>query len=207
MMLMAIVERAMNAQPSTQSVAKFVQEFSQALLKVTAENAIATPLQAIGSPQGTTNTLLRYWVSKYSKVLKSLHRLFEMAERSDNSMIQKMVQIAETTVATAVDGKAMKEAMQTVVRSLGMNYEAGLLSKEPEIGRLAETLKPQLLVLMQDPTVSANVTRSCRNSCHADEWYPSYNPEKMAFNINSSCKFRLIFSGSGLIQHYSGMEG
>ena len=56
MMLMAIVERATNAQPSTQSVAKFVQEFSQALLKVTAENAIATPLQTIGSPQGSTNT-------------------------------------------------------------------------------------------------------------------------------------------------------
>ena len=57
MMLMAIVERAMNARPSTQSVAKFVQEFSQALLKVTAENTIATPLQTIGSPQGSHQQL------------------------------------------------------------------------------------------------------------------------------------------------------
>ena len=157
MMLMAIVERATNAQPSTQSVAKFVQEFSQALLKVTAENAIATPLQTIGSPQGSTNTLLTLLGQQVQQGAEKLTSLIQMAERSDNSMIQKMVQIAETTVATAVDGKAMKEAMQTVVRSLGMNYEAGLLSGELEIRRLAETVKPQLLTLLQDSTVSANL--------------------------------------------------
>ena len=54
-----------------------------------------------------------------------------------------------------IDGKAVKDALQTVIRSFGLNYEAGLLGKDPDFGRLAETLKPQLLALMQDPSVSA----------------------------------------------------
>ena len=187
MMLMAIVERATNAQPSTQSVAKFVQEFSQALLKVTAENAIATPLQTIGSPQGSTNTLLTLLGQQVQQGAEKLTSLIQMAERSDNSMIQKMVQIAETTVATAVDGKAMKEAMQTVVRSLGMNYEAGLLSGELEIRRLAETVKPQLLTLLQDSTVSANLREAA---------------ETVVMRMNGT----LLQSGENGIQHQLVMQ-
>ena len=47
-----------------------------------------------------------------------------------NPVIQNMLQSAEATVALAVDGKAIKDAIQTVIRSFGLNYEAGLLSKE-----------------------------------------------------------------------------
>ena len=41
-----------------------------------------------------------------------------------------------------------------------MNYEAGLLGRDADIGRLAETLKPQLLALMQDPSVSQAMRES-----------------------------------------------
>ncbi len=86
---------------------------------------------------------------------EKLAALLQTAERSDNPAIQKTVQTAEVAVASMIDGKAVKDALQTVIRSFGLNYEAGLLGKEPDFGRLAEMLKPQLLALMQDPSVSA----------------------------------------------------
>ena len=54
----------------------------------------------------------------------------------------------------------MKDAIQMVVRSFGLNYEADLLSRDVNIGRIAESLKPQLLALMQDPLVSQAMKES-----------------------------------------------
>ncbi|WP_186671259.1 hypothetical protein [Sporosarcina sp. BP05] len=150
-MLAAMIDRAVNAQPIAQTPTKFVQEFSQAFTRITAENAVAAPFQASPLAEGPKEQLLALLGQQGTEKLAALLRT---AEQSANPAIQKMVQVAEVAVASMIDGKAVKDALQTVIRSFGLNYEAGLLGKEPDIGRLAETLKPQLLALMHDPSVS-----------------------------------------------------
>ena len=122
---------------------------------MTAESAVATPLQMHTSSQGVKEQLLTLLGQQLPQQgAEKLATLVQTAERSDNGAIQKALQTAETAVAAAVDGKAVKEALQTVIRSMGLNYEAGLLGKDADVGRLAEALKPQLLTLMQDLSVS-----------------------------------------------------
>jgi len=150
--LTAMIDRAVNALPIAQSSIKFVQEFSQAFMRITAENAVATPFQTTTLAEGHKEQLLNLLGQPGTDKLAAL---LQTAERSDNPAIQKTVQAAEVAVASMIDGKAMKDALQTVIHSLGLNYEAGLLGKEPDFGRLAEMLKPQLLALMNDPSVSA----------------------------------------------------
>jgi len=150
--LSAMIDRAVNALPTAQSPIKFVQEFSQAFMRITAENAVATPFQTTTLAEGHKEQLLNLLGQQGTDKLAAL---LQAAERSDNPAIQKTVQAAEVAVASIIDGKAMKEVLQTVIRSLGLNYEAGLHGKEPDFGRIAEMLKPQLLALMHDPTVSA----------------------------------------------------
>lgn len=149
--LTAIIDRAVNAHPPVESMTKFVQEFSQGFTKVIAENTITTPFQTSTPADGLKETLLTLLGHQGTDKLAMLLRT---AEQSANPVIQKAVQTAEVAVASLIDGKAIKDALQTVMRSLGLNYEAGLLGKEPDFGRLAESLKPQLLALMQDPSVS-----------------------------------------------------
>ncbi|WP_421101225.1 hypothetical protein ACOKXV_13890 [Sporosarcina psychrophila] len=150
--LTAMIDRAVNAQPIAQSPTKFVQEFSQAYTRITAENAAVTPFQTSTLAEGHKEQLLTLLGQQGTEKLAVL---LQTAERSDNPAIQKTVQAAEVAVASMIDGKALKDALQTVIRSFGLNYEAGLLGKEPDFGRLAEMLKPQLLALMHDPSVSA----------------------------------------------------
>lgn len=150
-LLTAIIDRAINSQPIVESPTKFVQEFRQAFTRVTAENAIAAPFQGNTLADGPKEQLLSLLGQQGTEKLAAL---LQTAERSDNPAIQKAMQTAEAAVASMIDGKAVKDALQTVIRSFGLNYEAGLLGKEPDFGRLAETLKPQLLALMQDPSVS-----------------------------------------------------
>ena len=153
--LTAMIDRAASLPPSAEATTRFVQEFSQGLLRVTAENTVSMPFQAATSSEGAKEQLLTLLGQQAPQQgAEKLATLLQTAERSENVAIQKVVQQAETAVMSAIDGKAVKEALQTVVRSLGLNYEAGLLGKEPDFGRLAETLKPQLLALLQDPSVS-----------------------------------------------------
>ncbi|QNK86964.1 hypothetical protein H7992_17275 [Sporosarcina sp. resist] len=149
--LTAMIDRAVNAQPIAQSPTKFVQEFSQAYTRITAENAAVTPFQTSTLAEGHKEQLLTLLGQQGTEKLAVL---LQRAERSGNPAIQKTVQAAEVAVASMIDGKALKDALQTVIRSFGLNYEAGLLGKEPDFGRLAEMLKPQLLALMHDPSVS-----------------------------------------------------
>ncbi|MEK5039567.1 hypothetical protein [Sporosarcina sp. FSL K6-3457] len=153
--LMAILDRPMGSLPAADTATKLVQEFSQALIRVTAENVVTAPLRMDTMSQGAKEQLLTLLGQQLPQQgTEKLAPLVQAAERSDNVAIQKALQIAEAAVASAVDGKAVKEALQTVIRSFGLNYEASLLGKDADVGRLAETLKPQLLALMQDLTVS-----------------------------------------------------
>lgn len=153
--LNSLVDQVSNTKKTTESVARFVQQFNEVLVRITAENSLASPFAPSGKEEAIKQPLLALLSQGNTTVdSRQLTALAQAAERSGNLEVQKLLQLAEGTVATAVEGKAMKEAMQTVMRSLGLNYEAALLGKDPDIARLAETLKPQLLDLMQNSAVS-----------------------------------------------------
>lgn len=83
--------------------------------------------------------------------------LLQNAEKTEHAMIRNLVQLAESTVATEIDGKMMKDTMQSIFRSLGMNYESALLGKNTQPDQLAQMLKPQLLAMLNDASIAENV--------------------------------------------------
>lgn len=153
--LNAIVDQAATMRPTADASVKFVQQFSEVLIKMTAENTVASPFH-LGGKGNTSKEPLLTLLNQTSNGADSskLAALVQAAERSSNPEIQKLLQAAEGTVMTAIDGKAVKEAMQMVFRSLGLNYEAAMLGKNPDLAHLADSLKPQLLDLMQNPAIS-----------------------------------------------------
>ena len=156
--LLSIINRAVQAAPTSEVTARFVQEFSQAFSRAIAESSVGNPSKVEGGQREQLLTLLGQ--NGHPQVSDKLTALTRNAEGSGSPAVQKLVQAAEVAVATAIDGKAVKDAMQTVIRSLGLNYEPVLLRNEPDLGRLAESLKPQLIALMQDQSVSAAVRES-----------------------------------------------
>ena len=86
MVLTAMIDRAVNAQPIAQSPTKFVQEFSQAFTRITAENTVATPFQTSTLADGPKEQLLTLLGQQGTEKLAAL---LQTAERSDNPAIQK----------------------------------------------------------------------------------------------------------------------
>ncbi len=162
--LLSNVNRLIASPPSGENATRIVQEITQNLIKMTAENTLADPFR--GTSDGLKSQLMTLLgqggqsAANATTVEGNLATLLQRAESSEHQAIQRAVQLAEASVATAIDGKAVKEAIQTIFRSLGVNYESMLLGRNADVGRIAESLKPQLLALIQDPNVSAAVRES-----------------------------------------------
>lgn len=147
-------------QPMTESVKiAFIEQFSKALLQQTSS-------QATAQTAVTTNPATQPVIAKEAQQAlmslvslppeqadEALRTLILSAEKSGSVQVKQMLQTAEMQLSQAMSGPVMKEAMQSVLSSLGFNYEALLNSKEP-VANMANTLKPQLLNLLQDPTLS-----------------------------------------------------
>ncbi|MGM9948608.1 MAG: hypothetical protein ACI33P_00715, partial [Lysinibacillus sp.] len=59
-----------------------------------------------------------------------------------------------------IDGKAVEQAVKTVLKGLGISYEAALNSKAGDVQALAQSIKPQLLALLQDEQISPPLRES-----------------------------------------------
>lgn len=142
-------------QPMTEGVkTALVEQLSQTLVQQASRQDV--PLQqqtAIKEVQQSVPSLL----VSFDKVDEAIRALMQMAEKSGNSQVKQLLQTAEVQVSQAMNGVVMKEAIQNVFSTLGVNYEAMLGGKEPDIASLASALKPQLLAMLQDPSLSPSL--------------------------------------------------
>lgn len=156
--LLSTINRFIVSPPTGEAATKLIQELTQTILKMSAESTVADPFRAGSGPRDQLLTLFNQ--VGQPAVAGNLATLLRNAESSGNEAIQRAIQLAETSVATSIGGTAIKDAMQTIFRSLGFNYEAMLNGKDADVSRLMQSLKPQLLALAQDPSVSAAVRES-----------------------------------------------
>lgn len=87
-------------------------------------------------------------------VNSKLPELFRAMEQSQLPVAKELLQGTQNAVELAIDGKVMKDVMQSLFKSLGFNYEAGLLNGKLDISMTMEMLKPQLVALLHDSTLS-----------------------------------------------------
>lgn len=81
--------------------------------------------------------------------------LVKQALQSNSPVIQSFVAAAEAATTEELTGGTVKQAIQSVLARLGVHYEAGLSSKEPHIAQIQESLKPQLIALLQEGVAGA----------------------------------------------------
>lgn len=81
--------------------------------------------------------------------------LVKQALQSNAPVIQSFVAAAEAATSEELSGSTVKQAIQSVLARLGVHYEAGLASKEPHIAQIQDSLKPQLIALLQEGVAGA----------------------------------------------------
>ncbi|WP_277584146.1 hypothetical protein [Psychrobacillus antarcticus] len=140
-----------------------LQAVNNALTKVFAEQS----QQAIFSKDLNGLTPKEHLVSLLGKgttvesIAQTLQQVTNNSKNPTSSplLTQTIVQ-AEQHVIQQLDGKAFEHAMKEVLKTLGFGYEAKLGSNSEEIRQLASQLKPQIVELLQNQTISSTIRDS-----------------------------------------------
>ena len=151
------LDRLIQMPKSSDSITQFAKQLGNELIKMYASNQLTTP--SLTNDQGfMPKDQLLSLLKLDSSNQQPLVQLAKLATSSQNSFIQTVAANAELTVQANIDSTQIEQAMRSVLRSLGLNYEAILSSnKVDQLDNATQSLKPQLLNLMNDAQISLPV--------------------------------------------------
>lgn len=150
--LSQLVQRFTQLPQTKQTLDVFTQQLQQQLTKAFSEN-VSNQLFAQNNQGLSAKDHLLSLLKPDTALLNNaqlFNNLVKVTADSPHPPMQAALTQAEAQVQNAVDGKAMEQAIKTVLKGLGMSYEAALANKAGDVQALAQQLKPQLLALMQD---------------------------------------------------------
>lgn len=147
-----LVNRFAQIPPSKQAVEVFVNQLKEQLMNAFSDNASTRLFTQ--NEQGVTAKDQLLSLLKPDSALQMneqlMRNLVKVTSDSPQPQMQSALTQAEAQVQSAADSRAMEQAIKTVLKGLGVSYEAALASKAGDVQAVAQQLKPQLLALIQD---------------------------------------------------------
>ena len=150
--LQQLISRFEQIPPSKQALEVFAKQLQEQLTKAFSDNS-ATRLFTQNEQGMSAKDQLMSLIKPDSKVPLNdalLRNLVKVTQDSPQPQMQSALTQAEAQVQSAADSKAMEQAIKTVLKGLGVSYEATLASKAGDVQAVAQQMKPQLLALIQD---------------------------------------------------------
>lgn len=161
--LQKLVQRFSQLPQTQQTLEVFSKQMHEQLLKAFANN---TP-NLLFTQEGNSLSTKEHLLSLIRPELVQPHQqevLYRNIIRAGNESVHPVVQIAlseaESIVQNSVDSKAIEQAMKSVLKGLGVSYEAALTSRAVNTQEIAGQLKPQLLALIQEGQITAPLRES-----------------------------------------------
>lgn len=88
---------------------------------------------------------------------KTMETMTLVSSQSSQDPIVKVVNQAELVVQSGMNQKVIEQAIKQVLNDIGFSYEAKFGQSNANLSQMSETLKPQLVALLQDSTIAVPV--------------------------------------------------
>jgi len=153
------IQKALHSSQGTTEWNKAIQTLTTGVMKGFAEATQTSPFQSDQkslTPKEHVLSLLTALTGAQgdSKVLAQLPDLFS---RSTQLTVQQALSAAESSVQSGINQVAIEQAMKQILGDIGLSYEAKLVQQGTNLSQLSDSLKPQLLALLQDASIAAPV--------------------------------------------------
>ena len=157
-----LIDRFTQLPQNKQTTEVFARQLNEQLLKAFSANNDSRLFTQNGANLSTKDQILSLLRSDTTLVNNDalLRALVRISSESAQPSVQAAFTQAEAQVQNAVDSKAMEQAMKTVLKGLGISYEAALSTKAADIQALAQQLKPQMLSLLQELQIPSTLRES-----------------------------------------------
>ncbi|UPW84118.1 hypothetical protein [Lysinibacillus sp. Ag94] len=147
-----------NQLPATkQTLEIFAKQMQEQFIKAFAENSSERLFTQDANALSIKDHLLSLLKHEATTPLQNevfMRNLMKNSVESPQAMIQQIVTQADAHVQNSMDSKAMEHALKTVLKNLGVSYEATLSNKSADLQQIAHQLKPQLHTLLQETHIS-----------------------------------------------------
>ncbi|WP_404804350.1 hypothetical protein [Lysinibacillus sp. S1] len=151
-----LVDRFNQLPVSKQTLDVFAKQMQDQLLKAFTQNTA----DRLFTQDAHTLSMKDHLLSLFKQEANSpsqnealMRNLVKNSIDSSQPFIQQVVTQAEALVQNSMDSKAMEHALKTVLKNLGISYEATLGSKSADLHMIAHQLKPQLHTLLQETNI------------------------------------------------------
>ena len=151
-----LVDRFNQLPVSKQTLDVFAKQMQDQLLKAFTQNTadrLFTQDAHTLSMKDHLLSLIKQEANSPSQNEALMRNLVKNSINSSQPFIQQVVTQAEALVQNSMDSKAMEHALKTVLKNLGISYEATLGSKSADLHMIAHQLKPQLHTLLQETNI------------------------------------------------------
>ncbi|MFJ7730455.1 hypothetical protein ACIQXF_01045 [Lysinibacillus sp. NPDC097231] len=148
-----LIERFVQLPTTKQTLEVFAKQMQEQLIKAFAQNASDRLFTQDANALSVKDHLLSLLKHEATTPIQNealMRNLMKNSAESPQSMIQQIVTQADAHVENSMDSKAMEHALKTVLKNLGVSYEATLGNKSADLQVIAHQLKPQLHTLMQE---------------------------------------------------------
>ncbi|MCM0626314.1 hypothetical protein M5J14_17605 [Lysinibacillus sp. OL1_EC] len=151
-----LVERFNQLPVSKQTLDVFAKQMQDQLLKAFTQNTadrLFTQDAHTLSMKDHLLSLFKQEAHSPSQTEALMRNLVKNSINSSQPFIQQIVTQADALVQNSMDSKAMEHALKTVLKNLGISYEATLGNKSADLHMIAHQLKPQLHTLLQETNI------------------------------------------------------
>lgn len=150
------LQRLENTPVNSQAWKTSVKTITNEIVKAFASLSQTAPLQTDVQGNAPKEHILSLLQSLNGSAPNSkvFQQLTSLASQSTQIPVQQVLSQAELAVQSGVNQKTIELAMKQVLQDLGFSYEAKLGQLGSNLTQMSETLKPQLLALLQDPSIS-----------------------------------------------------
>ncbi len=139
-----------------QTLNDFAKELQSQLQKGLIESIQQKPFQTDSHGVSAKQQLMLTLNPELSENNQIFERLNQLTMKANTPLLNQMLDQAEQQIANHLDSSAFQKAIKQTLQHLGISYEARLLDKSSDIKELAQQLKPQLVGLLQDDSVSSS---------------------------------------------------
>lgn len=155
--LTQLIERFSQLPPSKQTLEVFAKQVQEQLIKAFTKNIPERLFTQDTNGLSAKDHLLSLLKPETATLVQNdgmMRNLVKVGSESPQPVIQQMMTQADAQVQSSMDSKAMEHALKTVLKGLGISYEAALNNKSADIQAIAHQLKPQLHTLLQDAQIT-----------------------------------------------------
>ncbi|MFJ7735249.1 hypothetical protein ACIQ2D_02805 [Lysinibacillus sp. NPDC097287] len=152
-----LIERFSQLPPSKQTLEVFAKQVQEQLIKAFTQNIPERLFTQDSNGLSAKDHLLSLLKPETATIAQNealMRNLVKVGGESPQPVIQQMMTQADAQVQSSMDSKAMEHALKTVLKGLGISYEAALNNKSADLQAIAHQLKPQLHTLLQDAQIT-----------------------------------------------------